>query len=548
MRSTISGRVRLFASMAVSILCGLAVMLGIGLVQLSNRTDESILIADRALAAAQFNTGIAQSRYYASRFAVTGNTAFIEDAFAALNQARDRLNQSVESETNEATSKERIEWLRDQLAAFEPELHALRSSVEAHGPSESALALAGAIDVSGSLLTEQASEIETELAEASLAAQTELSDLKFWTMIVALLLIAACIVLILAAARSMAVKVSRSLGKITRAMTALAEGDRSIVIPGLKREDEIGEMARALEIFRESAEALAELQRKAREDQQALLSRLSASFESGIGEVVTNVGAASGQLETTASSLATAATQSTGFVDDVSRKMEHTSTGVNSAAVATEQFAMSINEISRQAGQSAALAQHARSSVESADAMMQGLSLAADEVGDVIELIASIAEHTNLLALNASIEAARGGDAGRGFAVVAGEVKELARQTREATESVASKISTMQTSTRGSAEALMKIGDRIREVEISATAIAQAVDEQSMSSRELARNLDMAAGGVHDIGESIEQMREMAYDTGSAADQLLASATDLKGEAKNLDRKAREFLGGVLAA
>lgn len=548
MRSTISGRVRLFASMAVSILCGLAVMLGIGLVQLSNRTDESILIADRALAAAQFNTGIAQSRYYASRFAVTGNRAFIEDAFAALNQARDRLNQSVESETNEATSKERIEWLRDQLAAFEPELHALRSSVEAHGPSESALALAGAIDVSGSLLTEQASEIETELAEASLAAQTELSDLKFWTMIVALLLIAACIVLILAAARSMAVKVSRSLGKITRAMTALAEGDRSIVIPGLKREDEIGEMARALEIFRESAEALAELQRKAREDQQALLSRLSASFESGIGEVVTNVGAASGQLETTASSLATAATQSTGFVHDVSRKMEHTSTGVNSAAVATEQFAMSINEISRQAGQSAALAQHARSSVESADAMMQGLSLAADEVGDVIELIASIAEHTNLLALNASIEAARGGDAGRGFAVVAGEVKDLARQTREATESVASKISTMQTSTRGSAEALMKIGDRIREVEISATAIAQAVDEQSMSSRELARNLDMAASGVHDIGESIEQMREMAYDTGSAADQLLASATDLKGEAKNLDGKAREFLGGVLAA
>nr|WP_247711365.1 methyl-accepting chemotaxis protein [Qipengyuania gelatinilytica] len=184
----------------------------------------------------------------------------------------------------------------------------------------------------------------------------------------------------------------------------------------------------------------------------------------------------------------------------------------------------------------------------SADEMMGKLSSAADEVGAVVELIASIADRTNLLALNASIEAARGGEAGRGFAVVASEVKELACQTREATVDIASKIATMQSSTRGSADALLAIGQHIREVEVTATAIAQAVDEQSLSSQELARNLDLAASGVYDITSSIEQIREMARNTGNSAEQLLESATGLKGEAKSLDGRAKEFVRAIMAA
>ena len=267
-----------------------------------------------------------------------------------------------------------------------------------------------------------------------------------------------------------------------------------------------------------------------------------------MGEVVTNVAAASTQLEDTASSMASAAGQSIGAVEDVARRMMDTSMNVTSAASATDQFAMSIAEIGKQAGQSASLAIDARNSAESADAMMHELSTAANEVGAVVELIASIADRTNLLALNASIEAARGGEAGRGFAVVASEVKELARQTREATESVAGKISTMQDSTRSSAQALSEIGERIREVEGAATAIAQAVDEQSLSSHELARNLDMAATGVAGIEASMDQIREMARETGAAAQQVLLAASDLKGEARTLDGHASEFVGHIMAA
>ena len=228
--------------------------------------------------------------------------------------------------------------------------------------------------------------------------------------------------------------------------------------------------------------------------------------------------------------------------------MSETQGGVTAAASASDQFAMSIAEIGRQAGISANMVQDARQSTETADTKMSELAGVAEEIGEVVDLIGAIADRTNLLALNASIEAARGGEAGRGFAVVASEVKELARQTREATGNVASRIVGMQVMTRESVEALARIGERIREVETTATAIAQAVDEQSLSSRELARNLDRAANGVDNIGGGIAQIGETARSTGAAADKVLASAATLDHTARDLEGRAHEFVSSVRAA
>ncbi|MEO9625226.1 MAG: HAMP domain-containing methyl-accepting chemotaxis protein [Qipengyuania citrea] len=547
-RSTIAGQIVIFASMAVAILTGLVCLLAIGLFQISIRSDESDLIAERALAASKLNTGIAQSRYHASRFAVTGDEESIEAAFKALEDSAAILDKTVSSSVSESTSEERIEWLRAQVFAFEPELRALRGSVAAYGPNENAATLAAAIDLSGTLLANQVGEIEAELSAVSRAFREDLSTLKFWTALAAIGLIIACAALVVVAAHRMAHQVSHSLTNITEAMTALANGDRSIVIPGVSREDEIGEMSRALVVFRESAEGLADLQLRAREDQQVLVRRLSEGFESGLGEVVANVASASSQLETTATSLSIVANQSIVSVEDVARRMGDASMGVTSAASATDQFALSIGEIGKQAGHSATLTASARRSAENADAMMQRLSAAAFEVGAVVELIASIADRTNLLALNASIEAARGGEAGRGFTVVANEVKELARQTREATESVAGKIAGMQDSTQTSVQALSEIGDKIREVEIAAMAIAQAVEEQTISSQELAKNLDTAASGVANIETSVSNIRELARDTGDAAQQVLEAASNLQAGSQALESNASEYVGQVLAA
>ena len=111
---------------------------------------------------------------------------------------------------------------------------------------------------------------------------------------------------------------------------------------------------------------------------------------------------------------------------------------------------MSIGEISRQASTSAELARKASTAAEDADTTISALTLSASQVGDIVEMISTIAQRTNLLALNASIEAARGGEAGRGFAVVAAEVKELATQTGKATQEVAGQIRSIQAPTSAS--------------------------------------------------------------------------------------------------
>ena len=542
---SIAAGVRRFASIIAAGLLMLGLVLVGALAMLSARADEAAVASTRAMAASQLATSIAESRYFASRHAAEGDPEAIRQAFATLAQARRDIDAAIALEGDSSPSLEKMQWLATQVEGFEPELRALGASVAAHGPSATGSALASAIDVSGSQLAGQAADIERDLAAQAEEARSALARVKIWTLAVSFVLIATGMVAVWRGARSLTRRVTGSLAEITGAMTRLAAGERALAIPGADRSDEIGAMARALVVFRESAETLADHQRQSRAERQALLRRLAGGFENGIGDIVGNVSAASHQLRETSGAMAGAADRAAQFADQATRTMRETAAGVTAAAAASDQFAVSIAEISRQAGFSAQTVHGARSAADRADRRMAALGEAAEEAAAVVGMIAEIAEQTNLLALNATIEAARGGEAGRGFAVVANEVKELARRTRSATGEVAARIAGMRATTRESAEALAEIGSRIREVELTASAIAQAVDEQSQSSRELACSLDSAASGVERIGADMTQIRAMAMETGSAAQQVLASATHLDGSARMLADRSADFVASV---
>ena len=133
------------------------------------------------------------------------------------------------------------------------------------------------------------------------------------------------------------------------------------------------------------------------------------------------------------------------------------------------------------------------SEAERTNATVKELNEAAGRIGDVVKLITDIAEQTNLLALNATIEAARAGEAGRGFAVVASEVKALAGQTAKATEEIGAQIAGMQQATMRSIEAIGAIERTIREIGEISGAIAAAVTEQGAATQEIARSVETAA-------------------------------------------------------
>jgi methyl-accepting chemotaxis protein len=346
------------------------------------------------------------------------------------------------------------------------------------------------------------------------------------------------------------------LSGLTAGMKELAGGNFGVVLPGLERKDEVGDMAQAVETFKVKAEEKArdEAEAKIVQDQVAAKQRkadmikLADGFEAAVGEIVETVSSASTELEASAGTLTSTAARAQELTTMVAAASEEASTNVQSVASATEELTSSVNEISRQVQESARMAGEAVDQARKTNDRVGELSKAAARIGDVVELINTIAGQTNLLALNATIEAARAGEAGRGFAVVASEVKALAEQTAKATGEIGQQIAGIQAATQESVGAIKEISGTIERLSEISSTIAAAVEEQGAATQEISRNVQQAAQGTQQVSTHITDVQRGASETGSASSQVLSAAQSLSGDSNRLKLEVGKFLNTVRAA
>jgi methyl-accepting chemotaxis protein len=336
----------------------------------------------------------------------------------------------------------------------------------------------------------------------------------------------------------------------------MAAGELNIEIPGAARGDEVGDVAKTVVVIRENAEQKArdEAESKAGQDKLAAKQRkadmvkLADTFETAVGEIVETVSSASSKLETSAGRLTANAERAQQLTTMVAAASGEASNNVQSVASATEELSSSVNEISRQVQDSARMATEAVGQARATNDRVSELSKAASRIGDVVELINTIAEQTNLLALNATIEAARAGEAGRGFAVVASEVKALAEQTSKATGEIGQQISGIQAATQDSVNAIKEISGTIERLSEISSTIAAAVEEQGAATQEISRNVQQAAHGTQQVSAGITDVQRGASETGSASTQVLSAAQSLSGDSSRLKVEVDKFLNSVRAA
>ena len=394
-------------------------------------------------------------------------------------------------------------------------------------------------------------DIKSEQNKLGPAMQDDLDEVVVMSLVSGSIIAIICVVV----AVTMGQTISRNIKLVTGQMNRLSGGDLGFEIMGADRGDEIGDMAKSVAVFRENGlrikkmEAEQEaLKRQAEIDKKEGMNMLANDFDARTSGIIQALSAAATEMQATAGQMTNSSSNTAQASSLVAAAATQADSNVQTVASASEELSASSAEIAKQIASVAQKSTRASQEAENTSHEVNELNTLADSIGEVVGAIKGIAEQTNLLALNATIEAARAGEAGKGFAVVADEVKKLAMETGQKTEQIDERVGKIQHAIRSSVEAVSRIITDVKQIDEATTTVASAVEEQYAATAEIGRNVAEASTGTQQVAQTIISVQRNAEETGQAAQTVQEAAAELAKISTDLQTQVKGFLSEIRAA